>query len=132
MSTRKVHTKSRYGCDWCRKRKVRCDEQGPPCNNCILREIDNCVYSRVPPAQRLALARGSAPSSLARGPNLSQGRDVVDELELMHMFATQTYQSMSVNAAEFPVWQMEVPRLALEHRFLVIWWRRLFVLENLV
>ena len=33
-TTRKPHTKSRKGCDTCKRRHVRCDENLPRCHNC--------------------------------------------------------------------------------------------------
>ncbi|KAK2737952.1 hypothetical protein CKAH01_18803 [Colletotrichum kahawae] len=34
MSTRRTHTKSRFGCRQCKQRKVKCDERHPACFNC--------------------------------------------------------------------------------------------------
>lgn len=164
---RKAHTKSRYGCDNCRRRRVKCDEQGPPCTNCILRQLENCTYSRVLPASLLANARrpslvpslslpagvGAGPSPVGAGANnasnsnshrfivnqpLQNGssssslnspglgapssplnRHAVDQLELMHHFATDTYQSLCVSESETHTWQIIVPRLALKHRYLM-------------
>jgi hypothetical protein len=43
----------------------------------------------------------------------------VDELELMHHFATETYQSLCVSESEKVTWQKLVPRLALTHGYLM-------------
>jgi hypothetical protein len=43
----------------------------------------------------------------------------VDELELMHQFATDTYQSLCVSEDETRTWQVLVPKLALKHRYLM-------------
>ncbi|EEQ88898.1 hypothetical protein RJZ56_004892 [Blastomyces dermatitidis] len=43
MQRRVSHNKSRRGCLNCKKRHVKCDEQGPPCANCVVRKSD-CVY----------------------------------------------------------------------------------------
>ncbi|KAN0102978.1 hypothetical protein V8E51_011291 [Hyaloscypha variabilis] len=40
---REAHSKSRRGCQNCKKRHVKCDEQIPRCANCIVRKLD-CVY----------------------------------------------------------------------------------------
>ncbi|KAJ6115723.1 hypothetical protein N7523_006140 [Penicillium sp. IBT 18751x] len=129
---RRAHTKSRYGCDNCRRRRVKCDEQGPPCTNCILRRLDTCIYSRVLPASLLANSRRiSQPSISPRedvahlngfspdssSPPLKNPK--VDELELMHQFATDTYRSLCVSDDEIRTWQVLVPRLALKHRYLM-------------
>ncbi|QQK46297.1 Aflatoxin biosynthesis regulatory protein [Penicillium digitatum] len=47
MPPRRAHTKSRQGCDQCKRRRVKCDEKGPPCSNCISREL-SCTYFRAP------------------------------------------------------------------------------------
>lgn len=43
----------------------------------------------------------------------------VDELELMHQFTAETYQSLCVSESEMHIWQVVVPRLALKHRYLM-------------
>lgn len=160
---RKAHTKSRYGCDNCRRRRVKCDEQGPPCTNCILRQLQNCKYSRVLPANLIANARrasnqlpGSPSSPLSRpppvaiannhasahahttglaqpqtsgssnglssddqGPHSPRTFQPVDQLELMHQFATVTYKSLCVSDSEKHTWQTLVPRLGLRHRYIM-------------
>lgn len=137
MPLRRTHTKSRYGCDQCRRRRVKCDEQGPPCTNCVLRELGDCTYSRLIPARLLANARRpshgpvhlrQAPANItpplnnSTSPGTSKARPsvrAVDELELMHKFATDTYQSLCISESEIHVWQIVVPRLALEYRYLM-------------
>ncbi len=44
---------------------------------------------------------------------------VVDELELMHQFTAETYQSLCASELETRIWQVVVPRLALKHRYLM-------------
>ncbi|KAL3480801.1 hypothetical protein BJX99DRAFT_219673 [Aspergillus californicus] len=120
---RKAHTKSRYGCDQCRRRRVKCDEQGPPCTNCVLRQLHDCAYSRVMPASLLCNGRRlnqnyqtvPSPSSPPPRPKLP----AIDELELMHQFTAETYRSLCVSESENQTWQLRVPRLALRHRYLM-------------
>ncbi|KAH6699681.1 hypothetical protein BKA61DRAFT_621522 [Leptodontidium sp. MPI-SDFR-AT-0119] len=45
MAPRRVHTKSRHGCDQCKQRRVKCDERKPNCTNCGTRGTE-CHYSR--------------------------------------------------------------------------------------
>ncbi|KAJ6126372.1 hypothetical protein N7523_001984 [Penicillium sp. IBT 18751x] len=130
---RREHTKSRYGCDHCRKRRVKCDEQGPPCTNCLRRHLNNCSYSRIPPPSLLANAHRTSqganelPSDITETlnaiipdtPSSSLRVHTVDKLELMHQFATDTYQSLCVSDSETQIWRIHVPRLALEHRYLM-------------
>ncbi|KAL3465065.1 hypothetical protein BJX64DRAFT_297802 [Aspergillus heterothallicus] len=124
---RKTHKKSRYGCDTCRRRRVKCDELGPPCTNCILRQLPNCTYSRILPASLLANARRRASHDASRIPSPSSSPrpcsslnpNGIDELELMHHFATETYATLCVSTSESRTWQVLVPRLALKHRYLM-------------
>ncbi|KAK8090611.1 hypothetical protein PG994_000116 [Apiospora phragmitis] len=53
MHKRRSHHKSRNGCYSCKQKHVKCDEQGPPCTNCILRGA-KCIY---PTAGELEEAR---------------------------------------------------------------------------
>ncbi|KAJ5174205.1 uncharacterized protein N7482_000082 [Penicillium canariense] len=128
MPPRRAHTKSRNGCDQCKRRRVKCDEQGPPCSNCISREI-NCTYLRAPPrnapgirqhdpapARELGTPRPLAPISPASTPSAISG---VRDLELMHKFATETFSSLCTAESEYDVWQLVIPRLALQYDFLM-------------
>ncbi|KAG9250416.1 uncharacterized protein F5Z01DRAFT_375389 [Emericellopsis atlantica] len=44
---RRSHTKSRKGCETCKKRHIRCDESFPQCRNCTKHKI-RCPYNDVP------------------------------------------------------------------------------------
>ncbi|KAL2869681.1 Zn(II)2Cys6 transcription factor [Aspergillus lucknowensis] len=135
MPPRRSHTKSRYGCDQCKKRRVKCDERGPPCSNCIARELE-CYYSKTP------MAGGSSNISVSPTPGQSHnGPEFVTQprqreqathcpssgvssaelrrLELMHKFSTETYRSLCNSSSDFYIWQMVVPRKALAHDFLM-------------
>ncbi|KAK8080100.1 hypothetical protein PG997_007918 [Apiospora hydei] len=43
MHKRRSHHKSRNGCYSCKQKHVKCDEQGPPCTTCVLRDAE-CIY----------------------------------------------------------------------------------------
>ncbi|KAL4816762.1 hypothetical protein BDW67DRAFT_175365 [Aspergillus spinulosporus] len=135
MPPRRSHTKSRYGCDQCKKRRVKCDEQGPPCSNCKSRELE-CSYSRTPVSRSLSstLASPTTPgysygatlfvaqpyqqvSSASPGDDLRAAE--LRRLELMHKFSTETYQSFSNSPSDFHTWQVVVPQKALHHDFLL-------------
>ena len=47
MPKKRPHRKSRFGCDQCRKRRVKCDESLPRCSICTGRD-EQCYYSRSP------------------------------------------------------------------------------------
>ncbi|ORY71888.1 uncharacterized protein BCR38DRAFT_404920 [Pseudomassariella vexata] len=44
---RRSHTKSRKGCDNCKRRHIRCDENFPQCRNCTKHKV-RCPYNDVP------------------------------------------------------------------------------------
>ncbi|KAJ5100672.1 hypothetical protein N7456_006724 [Penicillium angulare] len=139
MPPLRPHTKSRNGCDRCRERRVKCDESGPPCSNCISRQLD-CAYLKVAaartrvtttsttaPKKAVAVAQSNGdnetrPLSLALhvvgspAPSISQE---IDNLELMHKFSTDTYKSLCVSDSEVTIWQITIPRLALKHHYLM-------------
>ncbi|KAL4735631.1 hypothetical protein BDV11DRAFT_29583 [Aspergillus similis] len=135
MPPRRSHTKSRYGCDQCKKRRVKCDEQGPPCSNCKSRELE-CFYSRTPVPRNLSSTSASPTTpgySYSATPYVAQsyhqvssaspGEDLhaaeLRRLELMHKFSTETYQSFSNSPSDFHTWQVVVPQKALHHDFLL-------------
>ncbi|KAE8380351.1 hypothetical protein BDV26DRAFT_257502 [Aspergillus bertholletiae] len=126
MPPRRSHKKSRTGCLQCKKRRVKCDERGPPCGNCITRQIE-CAYSSTP-----AVARPPDTSSTSsRSPQVSMSpsetpqpatlaaRYDLRSLELMHKFSTETYHSLSSDSLDHHAWRTSVPRKALEHDFLL-------------
>ncbi|PWY88259.1 C6 transcription factor [Aspergillus heteromorphus CBS 117.55] len=125
MPPRRTHTKSRTGCDQCKKRRVKCDERGPPCSNCISRELA-CSYLKVPVARAAPVA---VPYPKITPPTLPIPQPAsrtppsrfasLRELELMHKFSTETYQSLCNEPADHHVWQSVIPRTALEHDFLM-------------
>ncbi|KAJ5814531.1 hypothetical protein N7474_006308 [Penicillium riverlandense] len=130
MPPRRAHTKSRKGCDQCKRRRVKCDERGPPCSNCTAREID-CTYLRAPPqragshpahhvgpspsVQPVTTLQPAVPRPSVSLPATSSVRD----LELMHKFSTETYESLCTTDNEDRVWKIDVPRQALQYDFLM-------------
>ncbi|KAF5857392.1 hypothetical protein ETB97_005884 [Aspergillus alliaceus] len=131
---RKTHTKSRNGCDQCKKRRVKCDERGPPCSNCVTRGLC-CTYLNTPAARSLANSSSASPNATYSGPGrtpdsarqppagatttvpFTYSRKL--ELELMHKFSTDTYRSLCNQESDHYVWQIVMPRKALEHGFLM-------------
>ncbi|KAJ8117875.1 hypothetical protein OPT61_g1026 [Boeremia exigua] len=111
MPKKRYHTKSRAGCDTCKRRRVKCDEATPKCSNCAQRQ-DPCHYSRLRPittASRLRETTTSSQSSSpehitispsypllevynGRAPHLpSYNATRMKELQLMHQWSTTTY-----------------------------------------
>lgn len=110
--------------------ETQCDEKGPPCSNCISREL-TCSYLRASsrPETRgdqtpapLATVLPSPPQPLgipspaaSTPPNVSGVR----ELELMHKYSTETYKSLCTSNSGHYVWQIAIPRMALQYDFLM-------------
>ncbi|BCS23102.1 Zn(II)2Cys6 transcription factor domain-containing protein [Aspergillus puulaauensis] len=118
MPPLRAHRKSRTGCLQCRKRRVKCDENGHPCGNCAFRHVE-CTYpSRsspdLQPSQNAAQDRPSEGQPLAL---LDPSNKLL--LELMHKFSTETYKSFFVDPADLHIWQSVIPRRALDHDFLL-------------
>ncbi|KAH8586252.1 hypothetical protein B0O99DRAFT_644845 [Bisporella sp. PMI_857] len=65
MAPRRIHTKSRFGCDQCKTRRVKCDERVPTCTNCTTRQAE-CHYSR--PARPRSSRSGMSSKSNTQGP----------------------------------------------------------------
>ncbi|KAJ5490451.1 hypothetical protein N7453_011276 [Penicillium expansum] len=143
MPPLRAHTKSRNGCDQCRSRRVKCDEQGPPCSNCTTREL-KCTYLKVAAARRVTthLTPPSSASDVPRsldghgspvaaipGPAVTTTIPVpasaqtnsfgIDNLELMHKYSTETYKSLCISDSEIIIWQITVPTLAFKHDYLM-------------
>ena len=118
-ATRRPHRKSRLGCATCKKRRVKCDETGPPCGPCISRCIP-CEYANTPrskptPPEEAGLHRDSHALTSTIGADWSAARRLL-ELELLHQWATVTYKSYCGTVVdEYYNWQVVVPRLALGH-----------------
>ncbi|KAH6689717.1 hypothetical protein F5X68DRAFT_74415 [Plectosphaerella plurivora] len=179
IQRRKFHSKSRRGCLACKTRRIKCDEQGPPCANCVVRKSE-CTYpapksskpaSKKPlaPASgsgvsakassstdgsltlpRLAAAPGSSlfvanttsPESSERSLTLSRqpspslnihaslspspsayssssSTNIALELELMHQWSTHTWKSIHFMPGEESFLQVDLPRLALRHGYMM-------------
>ncbi|KAE9374416.1 hypothetical protein N431DRAFT_503275 [Stipitochalara longipes BDJ] len=67
---REAHSKSRRGCQNCKKRHVKCDEQSPRCANCIVRKL-NCIYQSHPES-------GGTSTSLTRRPKKAPRSDPLE------------------------------------------------------
>ncbi|KAI0534109.1 hypothetical protein GGR58DRAFT_483982 [Xylaria digitata] len=127
MQQRRSHKKSRRGCLNCKKWHTKCDESGPPCNNCTLRNA-KCEY---------AWAKGDKSTALAQSRKSSSGRSSEEcgltepgglvmkecrrmlELELMHYWSTTTYESLCSTPEDHHYMRFIMPQEALRHDFLL-------------
>ncbi|GMM30217.1 hypothetical protein DAMA08_029620 [Martiniozyma asiatica (nom. inval.)] len=65
--SRKKHKNSRFGCSFCKARKIKCDETLPNCQNCVKRNVE-CQYLTMTPCQINAIIQshnGNLKSDLA-------------------------------------------------------------------
>ncbi|RAH55955.1 C6 transcription factor [Aspergillus piperis CBS 112811] len=111
-----------------------CDERGPPCSNCISRELA-CTYFKAPAARKEStLSTSPAPlQSIVAPPEATYHANqpvsrygssppnfaCLRELELMHKFSTETYLSLCNEPTDHHEWQYVIPRKALQHDFLM-------------
>lgn len=107
---RKGHTKSRRGCFSCKKRKIKCQETKPRCENCqkvgIICEysrsaVDSLVKFLSPTPQVVPLQ--STPTILS-----------MEDLRSFHHFLFRAYPRLPVGASR--VWTVEIPQFAHEVR----------------
>ncbi|KAK4160835.1 hypothetical protein QBC43DRAFT_269711 [Cladorrhinum sp. PSN259] len=62
---RRKHTKSRYGCQECKKRHMKCDESRPSCVNCNVSNLQ-CSFSTNRPTLPTGICRLMPPSPSSR------------------------------------------------------------------
>ncbi|KAL4922007.1 hypothetical protein BDW62DRAFT_172855 [Aspergillus aurantiobrunneus] len=126
MAPLRAHTKSRTGCLQCKKRRVKCDENGHPCGNCAFRNV-KCEYPN--PSTTASSAEPARPNPVPQqgSPDIPEVHPPVAGLtspnklllELMHKFSTETYKSLVSEPSDLHVWQTVIPRRALDHDFLL-------------
>ncbi|KAL6910771.1 hypothetical protein GGI43DRAFT_391091 [Trichoderma evansii] len=138
------HRKSRFGCQRCRMRRVKCNEAKPTCHHCE-RHRAQCIYDRLP---RNARSRESSPASSSRPltgePRTSESGsdkqsplssvDTVDTLDedapeskqrrllearLMHLYLTETGPSLPIDDITRSVFANTIPKLALDSEALL-------------
>ncbi|KAI0877396.1 hypothetical protein GGS24DRAFT_132429 [Hypoxylon argillaceum] len=133
MQQRRSHKKSRRGCLNCKKWHTKCDESGPPCNNCTLRNAI-CEYAwakgdkitALVQARKSPSSSGSTTSSHPEERSLSEPGGLVVkecrrmlELELMHCWSTSTYKSLCSVPEDHHYMQLIMPQEALRYDFLL-------------
>ncbi|KAB8273920.1 hypothetical protein BDV30DRAFT_226267 [Aspergillus minisclerotigenes] len=141
FTTWRAHTKSRHGCERCKRRRIKCDEAGPPCGHCAARKADcryptgglfrhsewseQCQNSPISPSYRIDQSATSYESgtnlpfaseaSHSALPTVPRGR--MRELQLMHVWSMKTCHSFSSNLSD--VFQSFVVEQAFHHPFLM-------------
>ncbi|PVH91503.1 hypothetical protein DM02DRAFT_620495 [Periconia macrospinosa] len=140
MPRKRPHLKSRFGCDQCRKRRVKCDEKAPRCTSCTNRG-DECIFSRQPPQKLNAVNENDSPelfgsaSSVkstptdwslysapgaytlpASSPSLHEPITITN-VALIHHWCTQTCHSFTRKGSE--LFRVYVGQKALQHDYLM-------------
>ncbi|KAJ5675693.1 hypothetical protein N7462_008590 [Penicillium macrosclerotiorum] len=142
MATRRSHQKSRHGCTTCKRRRVKCDEHRPVCNNCSQRN-DTCVYSapvpyffpegsRKPPTKGSNTRKGLKDShtpdgsicdveGYLSGPETSESLPSLnmDHLELELQWIMHTHKLFARSEETRKVWEISVLQEALRSPFLM-------------
>ncbi|RFU25458.1 hypothetical protein B7463_g10888, partial [Scytalidium lignicola] len=129
MSTRRSHQKSRRGCVTCKRRHVKCDEEGPPCNRCKTRGTA-CEYADLSPSPNSPQTSLPTNTSIRTDPAHDSERSSklpvfpADrrrlELQLMHRWSMVTYRSCCTPGSDDDVvWQFMVPEWTLQYGFLL-------------
>ncbi|KAF3770620.1 hypothetical protein M406DRAFT_285362 [Cryphonectria parasitica EP155] len=138
---RRSHTKSRKGCETCKKRHIRCDENFPQCKNCTKHKI-RCPYNDLP----IQEARPNGPANLMWDPEIEAVIDqwrrtgffpfpdlqivnppmpenyTVEELRLIHHVASISNELSAWGANGFTLWTRQIPTIlgvGAVHRFVM-------------
>ncbi|SPQ21281.1 e1196b81-abe7-4cc1-b87d-6d8621d9401a [Thermothielavioides terrestris] len=140
---RRSHTKSRKGCDTCKRRHIRCDENFPQCRNCTKHKI-RCPYNDVPvPEDRAGSPdkpdlmwtpeieatidewrrTGMFPfPSLGIYPAPAPESLSVEDLRLIHHVASISHQMQELDAIDFTLWTRQIPiiiKIGATHRYVL-------------
>ncbi|KAM7215107.1 oxidase assembly protein 2, variant [Rhypophila decipiens] len=129
---RRSHTKSRKGCETCKRRHIRCDESFPQCRNCTKHKI-RCPYNDIPaaddragtpekpdlmwtPENEAAIEEwrqtGVFPfPSLNIYPAPSPELLTNEELRLIHHVASISHQMIEIGANGFTMWTRQIPTI---------------------
>ncbi|KAG6044525.1 hypothetical protein E4U17_000531 [Claviceps sp. LM77 group G4] len=130
---RRSHTKSRKGCETCKRRHIRCDENFPQCRNCTKHKI-RCPYNdvQVSDADRSTTpdkadlmwtpqieativewqATGLFPfPSLQIYPSPMPLMYSIEDLRLIYHVANLYHQLSAIDANNFTLWTRHIPTL---------------------
>ncbi|KAK6083525.1 hypothetical protein SCUP515_01776 [Seiridium cupressi] len=140
---RRSHTKSRKGCENCKRRHIRCDENFPQCRNCTKHKV-RCPYQDVPVADDRS-ATPDKPDLLwnpeieaaigswrATGIFPFPGLNIYptpdpqyftnEELRLIYHLAAICQDLSSIDASGFTLWTRQVPtimKIGATHRYVM-------------
>lgn len=130
---RRSHTKSRKGCETCKKRHIRCDESFPQCRNCTKHKI-RCPYNDVSLTDANRSTTPDKPDlmwtpeieativewqrtgvfpfpTLDIYPSPIASHYSVEDLRLIHHIAALYHQLAAMDANNFTLWTRHIPTL---------------------
>ncbi|KAH7397820.1 hypothetical protein BKA64DRAFT_753543, partial [Cadophora sp. MPI-SDFR-AT-0126] len=127
------HKKTRTGCTQCKRRRVKCDESKPSCQNCHRNDL-SCSLKFLtpitstsrnegrPPLQHSEKSRRALismyPISSTLIPELSPSHFTSQINELLHHYTTTLYKNLSGERSR-SVWRVEMPILGISHPFVL-------------
>ncbi|RFU28797.1 hypothetical protein B7463_g7532, partial [Scytalidium lignicola] len=115
--TRKGHKKSRQGCFNCKRRKIKCQETLPSCDNCLKRGLE-CLYPSM--KKQLVLQESEAWSlgtiSFAN-PQSTPTLFTPTDMRLFHHFLLEAYPHLPVGNDS--AWLTEIPLIAHNYDYLM-------------
>ncbi|KAF7539793.1 hypothetical protein G7054_g1900 [Neopestalotiopsis clavispora] len=140
---RRSHTKSRKGCDNCKRRHIRCDENFPQCRNCTKHKV-RCPYQDVPvaddrsatpdkpdllwtPAIEAAISNWKM-TGIFPFPNLhiypapDPRYFTTNELRLLYHLANICNELSAIDAGGFTLWTRQIPtimKIGATHRYVM-------------
>ncbi|KFY98255.1 hypothetical protein V500_01752 [Pseudogymnoascus sp. VKM F-4518 (FW-2643)] len=124
--SRLYHKKSRYGCQQCRARRVKCDEVHPLCGSCQRHKV-SCNYARPGPSRSsessasISRAKKVNDATVTEKENPDARKRRMLELKLLYLYMTNTGWTVSMPSSgpsserSREIWVTEMPGLALKH-----------------
>ncbi|KAF7890282.1 hypothetical protein EAF00_008597 [Botryotinia globosa] len=119
---RKGNKKSRRGCYSCKKRKVKCQETLPSCQNCARNQL-SCSYPTLPPPKlpvkphQIAIASPVAHGNLQATPTIFSS----DDMFIFHHFLMYAHPYLPVGSKDKWVCHIPAPGSSSYFRFVQIY-----------
>ncbi|KAI0835137.1 hypothetical protein F5Y06DRAFT_276801 [Hypoxylon sp. FL0890] len=115
---RRAHRKSRTGCQRCKERRVKCNEEKPTCFNCK-RHGASCVYG-----DAAAFHHGNGgfhpiPGTPTYGSYTSGIAFEMKDMALLHHWSTSCAATMSTAPWMSQIWQVAIPKIGFQHPYLM-------------
>ncbi|KAK6206389.1 hypothetical protein QIS74_13560 [Colletotrichum tabaci] len=118
---RRSHRKSRLGCVFCKRRKIKCDEKRPACTQCAKRSL-RCVYISYVDQYNVKNDSSEHPDATPTSSLPVEVRHAsleVQDFQLFHHFCSFTAPSFTPDKEKQAFWNMTVPQLSFKHPFLL-------------